>query len=435
MFNDERINAECGRIYPRGILLAVLETLVYVAMRSVTLAIRGSLTTVVTYTETVILLVGIGILVIGAVRFGRGGDERVEFERHAYYLKAGRAFVVAALSAYILTIPFTTRSMLGMQAHNHLLILLEVLGCLYLFYAFKARDISFNYSFIDECVGHYYVRVLIIIGKLWLWLLPMFVLAATWEAVLHRSWVGALAILFAYVSSAAGLSMWYFFVSLVEKLSYDSPQDGRPAKGARVAVLVCLWAELLAGVLQCVYAYIATHLGTAMNTGVTLASVSLAKNQVVYLRAVLLGIAICQILPQLRRGTRLVAICRVDMLLLLALSSAWTTLSPLLYSAFSEQLLRTVAVDVAPVMAVIVAAARLALWVLSVYAMTRDAGLPRALWAIPAAQLAMELVGWFLNSQSLLMVEPYCRCAVGLGCAIFLAVVICRGHGFACAEE
>ena len=34
MFNDERINAECGKIYSRGILLAVLLTLVYAALRT-----------------------------------------------------------------------------------------------------------------------------------------------------------------------------------------------------------------------------------------------------------------------------------------------------------------------------------------------------------------------------------------------------------------
>lgn len=49
MFNDERINAECGKIYSRGILLAVLLTLVYAAVRTAVLVIQDSLVSVLTY--------------------------------------------------------------------------------------------------------------------------------------------------------------------------------------------------------------------------------------------------------------------------------------------------------------------------------------------------------------------------------------------------
>jgi len=35
MFHDERINAECGKIYSRGILFAVLVTLLYTVSRTV----------------------------------------------------------------------------------------------------------------------------------------------------------------------------------------------------------------------------------------------------------------------------------------------------------------------------------------------------------------------------------------------------------------
>ena len=84
MFNDERINAECGKIYKRGILLAVLVTLAYALSRTVTLAIQGTLQVVFTYTEFVILLYGGGILLTGVFRFYKDRDERVEFEKHAF---------------------------------------------------------------------------------------------------------------------------------------------------------------------------------------------------------------------------------------------------------------------------------------------------------------------------------------------------------------
>ena len=39
MFNDERINAECGKIYSKGILFAVIITLIYTVSRTITLFI------------------------------------------------------------------------------------------------------------------------------------------------------------------------------------------------------------------------------------------------------------------------------------------------------------------------------------------------------------------------------------------------------------
>ena len=51
MFNDERINAECGRIYSTGILTTVLITFIYALSRTVTLSIQGKMHTVLTYRD------------------------------------------------------------------------------------------------------------------------------------------------------------------------------------------------------------------------------------------------------------------------------------------------------------------------------------------------------------------------------------------------
>ena len=176
MFNDERINAECGKIYSKGILFAVIITLIYTVSRTITLFIQNTFHSFVTYTEAVILILGIGILLVGTIKFRVGGDERAAFERHSFYKKAAKTFIIAIFATYILTIPFTTEEMLGGQYHNHLLILLEVLGYLYIFYAFKTKEININYTFIAEKGWGYYSRVFMIIGSLWLSLFVPFLL-------------------------------------------------------------------------------------------------------------------------------------------------------------------------------------------------------------------------------------------------------------------
>ena len=74
MFNDERINAECGKIYSKGILFAVIITLIYTVSRTITLFIQNTFHSFVTYTEAVILILGIGILLVGTIKFRVGGD-------------------------------------------------------------------------------------------------------------------------------------------------------------------------------------------------------------------------------------------------------------------------------------------------------------------------------------------------------------------------
>lgn len=434
MFHDERINAECGKIYSRGILLAVLITLFYTLSRTVTLLIQGELQTVVTYTEAVILLLGTGILTVGAVRFPRRGDERTAYERHAYYKKAGIGFILAVLGAYILTIPFTTKEMLGGQPHNHLLILLEVLGYLYLFYAFKTKEIHFNYSFIAEDGSQYYRRVLLRIGGLFLGLFPPFVLAAAWELILHKSWIGALTILLAYVSSAVGLSIEYFFISLVEKTSYDTLDGCRFALGTRIAMLVSLAVEFSLSVLQCVYVHFVTgnlqEIPNIGSIGTVIAVVSQMQTRIGLLLVVLVGLTVCHILSQIKKGTLLYAVCRVKMLLL-ALTAIEATVSPVWYRALSENAIHILVNEVTPILRFASFAITLTMWILFVRGAVKELGAPRILRAIPGAYVLITAVNIYFTSQSMLRTATYAEQIVKIACLVLLSAVVWRYRGFA----
>lgn len=438
MFNDERINAECGKIYSRGILLAVLLTLVYAAVRTAVLVIQDSLVSVLTYTEAVILIFGIGILVTGALRFRKDGDERTAFERCSFYKKAGRLFIIAVLGTYILTIPFTSEEMLGGEGYNQLLFLLEIVGCLYAFYAFKTRDINFNYSFIAESTGVYYRRVLKLVGGLWLSLLAPFFIAAVWMLVTRRSWLGALAILLAYFSSAAGLSVWYFFISLVEKTSYDSMGDGRFALGARIAALACLVVELVTALLMCSYVYYATGdlraISGGRNIGALIAAIATVRLRLEFILIVLVGLALSQILPQIRKGGLLYAVCRVQ-LILLALNVIVKTLRPILYRAYSDESIRFIATTVVQWRERLSLLTALVMWTLFIYAAVRELGVSRVLWTIPVLRTVAAAVNIFLTSQNMLFAGTCCTYAAVVFCVVILIAVLWRYRGFASSDD
>lgn len=438
MFNDERINAECGKIYSRGILLAVLLTLVYAAVRTAVLVIQDSLVSVLTYTEAVILIFGIGILVTGALRFRKDGDERTAFERCSFYKKAGRLFIIAVLGTYILTIPFTSEEMLGVEGYNQLLFLLEIVGCLYAFYAFKTRDINFNYSFIAESTGVYYRRVLKLVGGLWLSLLAPFFIAAVWMRVTRRSWLSALAILLAYFSSAAGLSVWYFFISLVEKTSYDSMGDGRFALGARIAALACLVVELVTALLMCSYVYYATGdlraISDGGSIGTLIAAIATVRLRLEFILIVLVGLALSRILPQIRKGGLLCAVCRVQ-LILLALNVIVKTLRPILYRAYSDESIRFIATTVVQWRERLSLLTALVMLTLFIYAAVMELGVSRVLWAIPVLRTVAAAVNIFLTSQNMLFAGTCCTYAAVVFCVVFLIAVLWRYRGFASSDD
>lgn len=434
MFHDERINAECGKIYSKGILLAVLVTLLYAVSRTISLLLQNSFHSFLTYTEAVLLILGIGILLVGTIRFRAGGDERTAFARHAFYKQAAKIFIVAVFGTYILTIPFTTEEMLGGQTHNHLLILLEVVGYLYIFYAFKTREININYSFIAENGSCYYSRVFMVIGSLWLGLFVPFLIAAIWELVLHNSWAGALTILLAYISSAIGLSIEYFFVSLVEKTSYDSMGNGRFALGTKIAMLAALTVELTMAVFQGLYTYYATgniqDIPATKNYGTVVAFFQQNITRLEFLSIVLVGLAVCHIMSQVKKKGRLYQVCRVK-ILLLALTALEATLSPVWYRALSEETIRYFVNYIYPYLSLLSFAVTLAVWILFIHAAIKEIGVTRALWTIPVISATAEFANMFFVSQGILRVGTFITLGVKMLCLILVVTVLWQCKGLA----
>ena len=243
MFNDERINQESGKIYQRGILIATIIALVYGAVHAWYLSTQGELAVKYLFTELFIVVCGAVILFVGGLRFVKIQDERTVFEKHNYYLNAGKVFLIAALSGYALTIPFATYKNFADAPINRLIIILMTVSYIYFFYNFKRKDININYSFIDESKGKYYGRVWENIGKLALVLAFPFFFAAMIDFGIHQSFLSFWCILTGYASSVIGLGLEYLFISWVEKRNCDDDTDylkkGTVALGV-LGIFICI---------------------------------------------------------------------------------------------------------------------------------------------------------------------------------------------------
>jgi len=225
MFNDERINHESGKIYQRGILIATMIALAYGAVHAWYLSTEGELAVKYLFTELFIVVCGVVILLVGGIRFLKIQDERTLFEKHRYYLNAGKVFLVSALSGYALTIPFAMQKSFADAPINQIITILMTIGYIYFFYSFKSKDININYSFIEESKDQYYGKVWSNIGKFAFVLAIPFFFAAMIDLGIHPLFPSFWSILVGYITSVLGLGLEYLFISWIEKRNCDDDTD------------------------------------------------------------------------------------------------------------------------------------------------------------------------------------------------------------------
>ncbi len=249
MFYDERIHTECGKIYRRGILFAVIVTFLYAVFRAVNLFLTDEFVIRHFTTEIFIILCGIIILLWDLIAFSGSHDERVEFEKHNFYVKAAKCFLIATLAGYAFAIPFASERSTGDVPVNYIILLLEILGIMYFYYAFKSRDISFNYTFIEKRSGEYYANVGLNILKLAGILAFPFGFAIVLDCLLHAPFSSLIVILLSYIGSVLGLGAEYFLLSWVEKRSYEDESGNLIDRGCFVVCIGMLIVYLFSSVV------------------------------------------------------------------------------------------------------------------------------------------------------------------------------------------
>lgn len=324
MFNDERINRVCARVYCTGILLAVLYTVLFSVCRALVAGFYVRLY----LTEITIILTGCMILGIDLLRWGLSRDEREEFERHRYYLTAGKVFVIMALLGYALSIPLRIRLMSDYTV-NALVSHLLTLGCVYFFYTFKRHEVSFNYTFIDEPDSAYYRHVLRNIGVLAAVLLVPFGLAALLDLAMFGSFPHFLAILVGYILSTVELGVYYLILSILEKMNAreagseeETARRGLLRKGTMIAFLFCIGAQTVDVLLEVAYQWVIASFPWTQVRDVVMA-LSRATGEWSRLILVLVALAVSFLMEQYIHSKRV----RIGVGGLLAVQAVWKFLS------------------------------------------------------------------------------------------------------------
>lgn len=426
-FDDERINYESGRIYQWGIFWAVLYTALFTLSRLLFLGNAEGVSVSLFVSEITVIAFGTVILLIGFIRWGVSKDERGITEKHRYYLTAGKVFLIAAVAGYALSIPLRSNSEVNDYAINELLLQLEVLGCVYFFFAFKRRQISFNYTFIQETGWGYYGRVLKNIGKLALVLLIPFGAASTLDFLSHMSAVYFLAIWTAYAITAYDLGLCYFLLSLLEKLNYDEESPKSLKRGTFIALIVAIGKQAEVFLCQVLASWVAQYAMTEeLPAGVTfgqlLAAFSSAAREAAYPALMAAALALCFLMEQVshskwvRRGVcGYLAVQSVDLALGVLRTSAVVALEQYMEDPSAVRLV-----------AELTNYWSFAVWLVSlfftclwIYGLIRDCGASKHLWLSVGLTVVCQAVGIFFGSQSMNLAY-----ALTVGGGVLLAMVV-----------
>ena len=435
-FNDERINRDCGSIYRLGILLATLFTLVFGAVRAVYLYRIGQLSVRYMLTEGAIVLAGAIILLIGFIRFPRLEDERIIFERASYYLAASKAFLVAALGGYALSIPYAFEKRFSDLPLNHLILVLEVFAYLYFSFSFKQKRIYFNYGIIELSGTRYTIEVLKRIGYIALYLSVPFMLALFIDLWLHKSVVNALSILLSYILSVVGLGAEYGILSLAEKINHADRGRRGLGRGGWVIVSLLIGGYLTMSVLLSLVALIVSSNMAELpfNAGEAMAAIQSRRLYVWYSVLALVGVLLSFIMERSRTKRMLQVLIRA-MLIVTVLTILWQLFSSLSLSianasADISQLHSDILITVNEIIPYIWLATTLIFTII----MIKEYKFARATVILPLAYLCARLAAIYFTSQGDALASGLLTVWTGFICVTVACILLMLFRGFESPE-
>ena len=224
MFFDERIESQSGRIFRKGILLAMILTLIFTVCKVLNYQEFVFWDIFSFLAEATVILSGIIILLYG--EFFRENsevkDERYYSEKYAYYNKSAKIFLFCSIGGFAASI-LVDLTYSSLFPSNFLLLYLELIGFVFISYEFKKNGINFNYSIIDKNNKEYYAAVFKGIGKMALIIVGIYTLPSIY-ALINGGWTPFFAIILICFECIISLGVIYLIISWIEKVSRNEEE-------------------------------------------------------------------------------------------------------------------------------------------------------------------------------------------------------------------
>lgn len=258
MFNDERINLTCGKIFRKSIIFSTIIAVCFIVTKALSLSTAREAILLSMINETVIILAGLAIIIYAEIKSVTNGktDERVLYGKYNFYVKSAKWYLLVVVLAYAIEVPIYLTHKCSF-APNLFLLITESIGLAFLSYEFRKNNVNFNYTFIDDDKKSYYKKVLINILKLVIGVTVVYFVSTIFGIVVCLKNLGTffLVMFLAYLLSLITLSVFYLLISWIEKVHYDEEdQDSK----ASTSVIICF-------LCTAVFLFVGTGAGIALN--------------------------------------------------------------------------------------------------------------------------------------------------------------------------
>ncbi|MBQ6817290.1 MAG: hypothetical protein IJO27_02555 [Bacilli bacterium] len=254
MFLDERIIIQRGKIFRKLNVIAIMFALIYLFCRlSIYNGVSESLFIGIFSTEICTIICSLLVLLIGELYFKTDiDDERVITQKYEFYSKSGKFLLFAVIIGYSISMIFYDKRSIYDFPANDIIILLELICIVYLYYQFKKNNININYTFIENYNGRYYKEVFKKIGFFALITLLIYIVTGVISAILTGGPDALISFLIAAIVSIVVLGGHYILLSFIEKVDYDD-QLNEVKNSFKIVTVVVFLLNLIYCIASIIY--------------------------------------------------------------------------------------------------------------------------------------------------------------------------------------
>lgn len=224
MFNDERINFEMTKLKKIIIVLSGILSLLFLTFKLFVHQVR-ELQFCLYSTEILIVLCSVCIMMGSLFIKSDVKDEMFILRKQKYYNIAFKVLLYISFIGYALVIPATIVSGDNSALSSNMCINMIMMSSLFFGYGFlRLKKVYFNFNFIEEENKVYYKNVFKNIWKITKFFLIIYLIAffiSIFYMFKYNPISFIVAILFAFVATVLSNSIYYFFISFLERLFYE----------------------------------------------------------------------------------------------------------------------------------------------------------------------------------------------------------------------
>lgn len=229
MFNDERINLEMTKLKKFIIILSLVLSLMFLIFKLFVNYSR-EVQFCLYSTEIIISITSLIILIGSSMIKSDVKDEFFFQKKQNYYNKSFKILLYISLISYAVVIPATIVSGDNSALSSNMCINMIMTSSLFFGYGYlRLRKVYFNYNIIEEKNGLYYKNVFKNIWKITKFFGVIYLIALLISIFYminnHNPISFIISILLAFVSSVLTNSIYYLFISFMEKLFYKEENN------------------------------------------------------------------------------------------------------------------------------------------------------------------------------------------------------------------